>query len=613
MRAFCSNNKFALRFVSAALLACAAGAVAQHDPGSQATDQAEAVGEEAQAEERRVRRLGDVAGDEFELDLSIPEAPPAGALPASEYDLPDPDQNARLQRILSSLATRPGNVGLLAQLDELLSDVLAEAHALADAGRLEEAAHRLRVVRNVNPQKEGLEAAYQRLERLRNVDHWLASAEAALNGGQLIRPDEANALRYYQLVLEADPGNEPAAQGLLTVQQGLVERALDAARDFDFELADEWLSEAASVLDDQALVDETRAEITTYRAAQADRIEGEVLDAIAGRDFDYAEFILIDLIALGGYEERVAELRARLQEARTYGQFAPGDVIHDFFPDSDVAAPPVVVIATGSFLMGSLPEEEDRSDSEGPKHRVTISRGFALGVTEVTVGEFRLFVESSGYKTRAELEESSWVYDEGTGRITRRERVNWRHGYEGRRARDSLPVLHVDWNDARAYTQWLSRRTGQSYRLPSEAEWEYAVRAGSVTPYWWGDGRPTEPVENLTGDGDVSSTGRNWGVAIEQYDDGYWGPAPTGSLEANAFGLHDMGGNVSEWTEDCWHDTYVRAPADGSAWVNPGCAQRVVRGGYWAGRPSHARSAARYSADPDLRGPRVGFRVARDL
>ncbi len=260
-----------------------------------------------------------------------------------------------------------------------------------------------------------------------------------------------------------------------------------------------------------------------------------------------------------------------------------------------------------------MQNEADRSDSEGPKHRVTITRGFALGIREVSVGEFRLFAEATGYRTRAEVEESSWVYDEGSSRMTPRDGINWRHDFRGRRARDNSPVLHVDWHDAQAYTLWLTSQTGQSYRLPSEAEWEYAIRAGSVSPYWWGDGSPSQPVENLTGDGDVSSSGRNWGLAFEDYGDGHWGPAPAGTFSANGFGLHDMAGNVSEWLEDCWHDTYVRAPMDGSAWVNPGCEKRVVRGGYWAGRPGQARSAHRFSADSRLRGPRVGFRVARDL
>jgi formylglycine-generating enzyme required for sulfatase activity len=186
-------------------------------------------------------------------------------------------------------------------------------------------------------------------------------------------------------------------------------------------------------------------------------------------------------------------------------------------------------------------------------------------------------------------------------------------GYEGRKAGDDEPVIHVSWNDAVAYTRWLARGTGKAYRLPSEAEFEYAVRGGKRTRYWWGDGAPDQPVENLTGELDVSRSQRQWSSYFEGYGDRHWGPAPVASFEPNPFGLHDIGGNVAEWVLDCWHDTYLRAPADGSAWINPGCKLRVVRGGYWASSPDHSRSAFRTSAFPERHDARIGFRIARDL
>ena len=173
--------------------------------------------------------------------------------------------------------------------------------------------------------------------------------------------------------------------------------------------------------------------------------------------------------------------------------------------------------------------------------------------------------------------------------------------------------MHVSFNDAAAYVAWLSERTGKRYRLPSEAEWEYAERAGSTARYAWGAANPARVIGNFTGDGDRSVSGRSWTKAFPRYNDGYWGPAPTGRFAANAFGLFDMSGNVSEWVEDCWHDSYLRAPADGSAWINPGCGRRVVRGGSWGSAPEQTRSAFRVSAADDTRSARVGIRVARDL
>jgi formylglycine-generating enzyme required for sulfatase activity len=120
-------------------------------------------------------------------------------------------------------------------------------------------------------------------------------------------------------------------------------------------------------------------------------------------------------------------------------------------------------------------------------------------------------------------------------------------------------------------------------------------------------------VENLTGSGDVSRSRRSWSVAFENYDDEHWGPAEVGSFKPNPFGLYDIGGNVGEWVRDCWHETYLRAPTDGSAWVNPGCGQRVIRGGYWASSPAQTRAAFRLFARPDHSDARVGFRIARDL
>ncbi len=569
--------------------------------------------ESDEGDKRRVRRLGDVAADEWEMDLSMPDSPALDSESSFEFDLPDAEQNARLQHLLSTLAARPGNNAALAQLDQFLGTVLTKALAHAEQHQLDEMQQLLGVIRNVNPKKSGLEEAFQKLRILRNIDHWLAAASVAMEAGRIIEPERDSAAYFLQQVLSVEPDNQPAIGALLSAQRILIDRGLRSAQELDFELAEEWLYEASLIREPQDLVAEARAQVAAFQARQADKIEQDILHAIVEQNFEHAEFVLIDLIALGGNESRIKQLRERLQIARIYGQYSPGQVIHDPFRGAAGTAPAVVVIEAGSFLMGSPTREEGRKDNEGPQHRVTLARGFAMGIKEVTVDQFRQFIESSRYRTQAKKTGSSKVYNERSGRMTDRDGINWRHDFEGKDADGSDPVLHVSWYDAQAYVKWLSEQTGRTYRLPTEAEFEYAIRAGSVTRYWWGENRPTSLVENLTGAEDTSRGGRHWSRGFRRYDDGYWGPAPGAPFQANSLGLYDMAGNVSEWVEDCWHQTYALAPADGSAWVNPGCERKVVRGGFWASAPEQARSASRISASVNLHGPRVGIRIARDL
>jgi formylglycine-generating enzyme required for sulfatase activity len=174
-------------------------------------------------------------------------------------------------------------------------------------------------------------------------------------------------------------------------------------------------------------------------------------------------------------------------------------------------------------------------------------------------------------------------------------------------------VLHVSAADAGAYAEWVSAQSGQDYRLPSEAEFEYALRAGSSGVYPWGNGAPPARAGNFTGARDRSPTGRHWNNAFPRYGDGAWGPAPAGRYPANTWGVRDLAGNVSEWVADCWHDGYRRAPTDGTAWVNPGCRTRVVRGGSWASAPAQTRSSWRAPAAVDSTNARIGFRVVREI
>jgi formylglycine-generating enzyme required for sulfatase activity len=305
-------------------------------------------------------------------------------------------------------------------------------------------------------------------------------------------------------------------------------------------------------------------------------------------------------------------LRERIDQVAHYGLFRPGQVFTDALR-SGARGPQLVVVPHGAFRMGAAAEEEGSSDAEKPAHYVRFDRGFAMSRTEVTVADFRRFVEATGYRSRAARRGHSTVYDERGGNFVRRSGVDWRSDYTGKPARADMPVLHVSARDAEAYVEWLAQQSGQRYRLPSEAEFEYALRAGSDGAFAWSTQVPPRSAGNVTGAGDVSPGGRRWRNAFAGYGDGWWGPAPVASFAPNAFGLHDLAGNVSEWVADCWHAGYRRAPANGEPWVNPGCRTRVMHGGSWASAPAQIRSAWRLSVDGDTTNARLGFRVVRDL
>ena len=257
--------------------------------------------------------------------------------------------------------------------------------------------------------------------------------------------------------------------------------------------------------------------------------------------------------------------------------------------------PEMVVVPAGEFVMGSPTSEEDRWGNEGPRHGVTIGSSFAVGVYEVTRGEFERFVSSTGRSTG----NSCWTWEDGEA-IPRFDRGWWNPGFP---QTDSHPVVCVSWNDARAYVRWLSGETGASYRLLSESEWEYVARAGTVTRYWWG--------------ADIGRNRANCNSCGSRWD--FESTAPVGSFEANSFGLYNVHGNVWEWTQDCWNRSYDGAPDDGSAWesgedrsaLDGGCSSRVLRGGSWYDNPGNLRAALRIEYFSGSRFFYLGFRVAR--
>lgn len=272
----------------------------------------------------------------------------------------------------------------------------------------------------------------------------------------------------------------------------------------------------------------------------------------------------------------------------------------------------MVVVGAGNFQMGSPDDEGGRADREGPQKTIVLQQPFALSRTEITVGQFRAFVEATGHVTDAEKLGKGEVFDTRNGKLIAQDGATWQQDFSGEPATDELPVLRVSWNDAQAFIEWLSAQTGATYRLPSESEFEYALRAGTTSRYWWGEAAPERPVENLTGSRERLRSLR-WPVAFRNYSDRNWGPAPVGSFEPNPFGLYDMGGNVAEWVEDCYVGSLAEHAADGSAHTGGECERRVFRGATWAYPPPLARSAYRNAATAEHASAMLGFRVARDL
>jgi formylglycine-generating enzyme required for sulfatase activity len=266
--------------------------------------------------------------------------------------------------------------------------------------------------------------------------------------------------------------------------------------------------------------------------------------------------------------------------------------------------PEMVVIPAGSFDMGSPGSEAGRDDDEGPVHRVNVAT-FALGKTEITRGHFAAFVKKTKYSTG----DKCWTLE--GGKYSERSPRDWREpGYV---QDDKHPVACINWNDAHAYVEWLSRKTGKPYRLPTEAEWEYAARGNTSTARYWGK-NPDEAC-GYANVADKTAQAQTQGASswsVHNCTDGFAYTAPVGSFKANAFGLSDMLGNVLEWTEDSYHDSYKGAPTDGSAWQGDG-AKRVLRGGSWNNSPRNVRAALRDSNRPELRFSIFGFRLARML
>ena len=404
-------------------------------------------------------------------------------------------------------------------------------------------------------------------EVAKKVSTLLSGAAEDLARDRLTSPAGNNAWKKYQAVLEMLPGHKEASAGLDSVIGRYVTKFDASLWDKDFDKADEYMSRIRGVWVDAPVLSSLEERLSAAREAERRREEAERrrLEAERAR------------LAAEEAKRRQAEQRRQEQEAEKARQAAEEaekrrqeQGVDRTFRDC-VECPQMVVVPSGSFTMGSPSNEAGRYDDEGPQHVVRIEYRLAVGVNEVTFAEWAACVAGGGCG-------GYHPDDEGWGRGNR-------------------PVINVSWDDAQSYVSWLSKRTGKSYRLLSESEWEYVARAGSVTAYSWGNeiGRNRANCDGCGSRWDNKKT------------------APVGAFSANAWGLYDVHGNVWEWVADCWNDSYTGAPADGSAWERGNCSRRVLRGGSWVSKPRSLRAANRLGLTTGVRFIDLGFRIARTL
>jgi formylglycine-generating enzyme required for sulfatase activity/predicted Ser/Thr protein kinase len=263
--------------------------------------------------------------------------------------------------------------------------------------------------------------------------------------------------------------------------------------------------------------------------------------------------------------------------------------------------PLMKALPPGEFVQGAAQSQADATPIEKPQHPVRIGYPLGVGVYEITVGEFREFANATHHKSAG-----CEVYD-GTWKAS--SELNWNNvGYT---QTATHPVACVSWRDAREYAAWLSNKTGQRYRLPSDSEWEYAARAGSAAPRPWNANVAAACTDANVADQTAAQQYPGW--KVHPCSDGYIYSSPVGSFQPNEFGLYDMLGNVFEWVQDCWHADYRGAPTDGSAWLSGDCSQRDMRGGSWFTAPALVSASARNRFEDTYRSNSVGFRLVREI
>ncbi len=498
-----------------------------------------------------------------------------------------------------------------AEVDELLTTVHASLYDQAeqaisayDAKTLTALTARLKSIAADDPniqQYTNQISVFYTLERLTNEikDH--------IANDRIYEDDQDDAVHTIIMAEALGADYQPLLALKDQVINQISQSALRAAQELDFQNADEQIRRLTQLAVTHPITTQTIYDIQNQKQNRFAYLDQQFYTAINNLNLERARSMIEALDELEIASNQLSGYQSLYAKTKLYG---PHDVFDEF---NDLLragnnGPTMVAMPTGDFFMGS----QTGAKHQRPVHLVEISYGFAVSKFEVTVAEFERFIQATNYTTTAESNNRAKIYDERTGRFKNKYNVSWRHDYLGKKAEPNLPVIHVSWEDAYAYVNWLSQETGENYRLLSESEFEYILSMGNDYKYPWGNDEPQDILGNFSGAKDKFKKSRiRWREGFSDYSDGYWGPAPVGSFIQNLFGLNDLSGNVMEWVDDCWHDSYTRAPGDGSAWVNRGCENRVIRGGNWGSSQDEYTTHHRIKAANNFTDPRLGFRVAK--
>ncbi|MEZ4599570.1 MAG: SUMF1/EgtB/PvdO family nonheme iron enzyme [Syntrophotaleaceae bacterium] len=471
---------------------------------------------------------------------------------------------------------REGQNGLRI-IGETLLKMLDKAENQESCKKVSEALEKLRILAEKNPVVASL---WQTLEaaKVKKVGTLLDKARKNIEVQKYMVPPEDNAYEKLGKIIALDPRNVPAKAEMRRIAEKYLQMAQTAGSAGKFDESREYLEKVETIDAGLPQLSQVRQDLLSEqqeREQKVLKILAEAKDAMAAGAKSSALASINK--ALGLYPGHIQATKLKRQASQI---MAPGETFRDKFEDGSMG-PALVVVAAGSFRMGDLGGRG--TGDEKPVHQVKFSRSFAVGQYEVSFAEYDRFCRATG-RTLPD--------DRGRGR-------------------DRHPVANVSWEDAMAYTAWLTKMTGHRYRLPTEAEWEYVARAGTGTLFWWGEnGDRSCSHENILDQAAKDVLGRLDSASCR---DNQIYAAPVGSFKANGFGLYDMLGNVGEWCRDSWHADYHQAPGDGRAWTAPDSPFKVVRGGSWSSDPKTSRSAERLALKSTLSRENVGFRLVREL